>query len=102
VPPADRGAIVAADADPAVGRLAEAERIDGVIAPGSDWPVGPAARIAARLGLPHPISPETAVLSTSKLRQRERLAEAGVPQTGWQVVSQADQVVGVPCLVRPP
>jgi cysteine synthase A len=42
------------------------------------------------------------VLSTSKLRQRERLAEAGVPQTGWRVVSKPDEVVGVPCLVRAP
>jgi biotin carboxylase len=87
---------------PALERLAEAERIDGVIAPGADWPVGPAARIAARLGLPHPISPETAVLSTSKLRQRERLAEAGVPQTGWRVLSRPDEAVGLPALVRPP
>src|SRR5213076_2049669 len=99
---ADRRAIVSVDDEPALERLAEAERIDGVIAPGADWPVGPAARIAARLGLPHAISPETAVLSTSKLRQRERLAEAGVPQTGWRVVSRADEAVGLPALVRPP
>ena len=31
--------------------------IDGIIAPGTDWPVGVAARIAERAGLPHPISP---------------------------------------------
>src|SRR5436189_2063910 len=99
---ADRRAIVSVEDEPALERLAEAARIDGVIAPVSDWPVGPAARIAARLGLAHPISPETAVLSTSKLRQRERLAEAGLPQPRWQVVSKPDQVVGVPCLVRPP
>jgi biotin carboxylase len=99
---AERRAIVPVDDEPALERLAEAERIDGVIAPGADPPVGAAARIAARLGLQHPLSPETAVLSTSKLRQRERLAEAGVPQTGWKVVSTPDEVVGVPCLVRPP
>ena len=98
---ADRRAIVSVDDEPALERLAEAERIDGVIGPGADPPVGAAARIAARLGLPHPLSPETAVLSTSKLRQRERLAEAGVPQTGWKVVTTPDEVVGVPCLVRP-
>src|SRR5207249_11522077 len=80
----------------------EAERVDGVIAPGADWPVGAAARIASKLGLPHPISPETAVLSASKLRQRERLAEAGIPQTRWRVVSRVDEAVQVPCLVRPP
>lgn len=99
---ADRRAIVSVEDEPALERLAEAARIDAVIAPGADWPVGPAARIAARLGLAHPISPETAVLSTSKLRQRERLAEAGIPQPSWQVVSKPDQVVGVPCVVRPP
>jgi biotin carboxylase len=99
---ADRRAIVPVDDEPALERLAEAERVDGVIGPGADPPVGAAARIAARLGLPHPLSPETAVRSTSKLRQRERLAEAGIPQTGWKVVSTPDEVVGVPCLVRPP
>jgi biotin carboxylase len=99
---ADRRAIVSVDDEPALERLAEAERVDAVIAPGADWPVGPAARIAARLGLPHPISPETAVLSTSKLRQRERLSEAGVPQTGWRVLSAPDEAVALPALVRPP
>ncbi len=82
---ADRRAIVSVDDEPVVERLAEAERVDGVIAPGADWPVGAAARIASKLGLPHPISPETAVLSASKLRQRERLAEAGIPQTRWPI-----------------
>jgi carbamoylphosphate synthase large subunit len=99
---ADRRAIVSVEAEPVVERLAEAERVDGIIAPGADWPVGAAARIAARLGLPHPISPDTAMLSTSRLRQRERLAEAGVPQTGWRVVSRADEAIRVPCLVRTP
>jgi biotin carboxylase len=99
---ADRRAIVSVEDEPIVERLAEAERVDGVIAPGADWPVGAAARIASKLGLPHPISPETAVLSASKLRQRERLAEAGIPQTRWQVVSRADEAIRVPCLIRPP
>jgi biotin carboxylase len=99
---ADRRAIVSVEDEPIVERLAEAERVDGLIAPGADWPVGAAARIASKLGLPHPISPETAVLSASKLRQRERLAEAGIPQTRWQVVSRADEAIQVPCLVRPP
>ena len=99
---ADRRAIVSVEDEPIVERLAEAERVDGVIAPGADWPVGAAARIAAKLGLPHPVSPETAVLSASKLRQRERLAEAGIPQTRWQIVSRADEAIRVPCLVRPP
>jgi carbamoylphosphate synthase large subunit len=99
---ADRRAIVPADDEPMLERLAEAERVDGVIAAGPEAPVGAAARVAARLGLAHPLSPEAAVLSSSKLRQRERLDAARIPQTAWQVVSAPDEVVRVPCLVRPP
>jgi len=98
---ADRRAIVSLDDEPALERLAEAERVDGVIAPGSDWAVGAAARIAARFALPHPIAPETAVLSSSKLRQRERLAQAGVPQTRWKVVTGPNDELGFPCIVKP-
>jgi biotin carboxylase len=97
---ADRRAIVSLDDEPALERLAEAGRVHGVIAPGIDWPVGAAARIAARFGLPHPISPATAVLSSSRLRQRERLAEAGVPQTRWKVVTGPDDELGFPCIVK--
>ena len=99
---ADRRAIVSVEDEPAVERLAEAERVDGVIAPGIDWPVGPAARIAARFGLPHPISPATAVLSTSKLRQRERFQQADVPQTRWKLVTAPDDELGCPCVVKAP
>ena len=77
---ADRRAIVSTEDESAIGRLSSAERIRGLIAPGIDWPVAIAARVAQRLALPHPISPETAALSTSKLRQRERFSEAGVAQ----------------------
>ncbi|HZC28964.1 MAG TPA: ATP-grasp domain-containing protein, partial [Gaiellaceae bacterium] len=88
--------------------LANAERVDGIIAPGIDWPVVIAARVAARFGLPHPITPETAALSTSKLRQRERFAEAGVPQPRFVVCSgareavAAAETVGYPCVVKAP
>ncbi len=99
---ADRRAIVSLDDEPALERLAEAERVDGVIAPGIGWAVGAAARIAARFGLPHAISPETAVLSSSRLRQRECLAADGVPQARWKLVTEADHSFGLPCLVRPP
>ena len=63
---------------PAIERLARARDVDGIISPGADWPVGIAARVAERLGLPHPISGATAVLATTKTRQRERFAAAGV------------------------
>jgi biotin carboxylase len=105
---ADRRAIVSAEDEPAVERLAAAEEVDGVIAPGIDWPVGVAARVAARLGLPHAITPETAALVTSKLRQRERFAAAGVPQPPFALcrsVAEAASAVerlGFPCVVKAP
>ena len=105
---ADRRAIVSTEDESGIERLASAERVDGLIAPGIDWPVAIAARIAERLALPHPISPETAALSTSKLRQRERFAEAGVPQPQFEVCSGADEAreaaerIGFPCVVKAP
>jgi biotin carboxylase len=50
------------------------------VSPGADWPVGVAARVAERLGLPHPLDAATGTVVTSKARQRERFAAAGVPQ----------------------
>lgn len=105
---ADRRAIVSTEDEPGIERLAAAERVDGIIAPGIDWPVAIAARVAARLGLPHPITPEAAVLSTSKLRQRERFAEVGIPQPRFVVCSGAQEAaasaeeLGYPCVVKAP
>ena len=105
---ADRRAIVSTEDEPAIERLASAERVDGIIAPGIDWPVAIAARVASRLALPHPLTPETAVLSTSKLRQRERFAQAGIPQPRFVVCSGAEEAVaaagelGYPCVVKAP
>jgi D-Ala-D-Ala ligase-like protein len=99
---ADRRAILSLDDEPALERLAEAQRVHGVIAPALDWGVGTAARIAVRFGLPHPVSPETAVLASSKLRQRERFLQAGVPQTRWKLVTEPDDELGYPCVVKPP
>jgi biotin carboxylase len=98
---ADRRAIVSAEDEPAIGKLAEAERVEGVIAPGIDWPVAIAARIADRFKLPHPLSPETASLSVSKQRQRERLAERGVLQPDWWITTEAEGLP-VSCVVKPP
>jgi biotin carboxylase len=77
---ADKRAIVSTEDEPGIDRLARAEDVDGIVSPGADWPVGVAARVAERLALPHPIDGATAVLSTTKSRQRERFAEVGVPQ----------------------
>jgi biotin carboxylase len=99
---ADRRCIVSTEDEPAIERLAAALDLDGIVAPGTDWPVAVAARVAEKAGLPHPISPATAVLATSKLRQRERLAAAGVPQPRYQVVTDGAVDLGPPCVVKPP
>lgn len=105
---ASRRAIVSTEDETGVERLAGAERVDGIVSPGSDWPVAVAARVADRLGLPHPISPQTAVLATSKLRQRERFAEAGVPQPRHAVCHSVEEAtgaareLGLPVVVKAP
>jgi biotin carboxylase len=95
-PYADKRAIVSSEDEPAVDRLAQAENVDGIVSPGADWPVGIAARVAERHGLPHPIDAATGAVVTSKLRQRERLDEAGVPQP--RVLAEPS----VPCVVKAP
>ena len=99
---ADRRAIVSTEDESGIAQLADAERVHGIVAPGNDWPVGIAARVAARLGLPHPISPESGVLVTSKLRQRQRFAEAGVPQPRWKLAGGPDDELGFPVVVKAP
>jgi biotin carboxylase len=107
-PRADRRAIVSIEDEPAIERLARAEAVDGLVAPGTDHAVALAARVAARLGLPHPLTPEAALLATSKRRQRERLAEAGVPQPRSLVCRTLDEVIaaaeqlGFPCVIEAP
>ncbi len=105
---ADRRAIISVEDEPQIDRLAVAERVDGVIAPGIDWPVAIAARIAERLVLPSAIDPATAVLATSKLRQRERFTDAGVPHPRHVVCATLEEAIaaaagfGYPCVVKAP
>lgn len=80
---ADVAALVSTEDEAAVERVAREQGVHGIVAPGTDWPVAIAARVAARLGLAHPLSPGAAALAVSKLEQRVRFAAAGVPQPGW-------------------
>ncbi len=89
---ADRRCIVSTDDEPAVERLASALPLDGVIAPGTDTPIAVAARVAAKIGVPHPIPVETAMVVTSNARRRDALAEAAVPQPRWQIASSPGEV----------
>jgi len=95
---ADERAVISSEDEAAIERLARARSVDGLISPGADWPVGVAARLAERLGLPHPIDGATAVLATTKTRQRERFAAAGVLQP--RVFSPGDPGIPLPCVVK--
>jgi biotin carboxylase len=105
---ADRRAIVSIEDEPAIERLARAEEVDGIVAPGSDHAVAVAARIAARFDLPHPLAPETATLTVNKLRQREAFAAAAVPQPRSIVCRTPDEAaaaareLGYPVLIEAP
>jgi biotin carboxylase len=101
---AGRRCILSTEDEPAIERLVGALGVHGLIAPGTDWPVGIAARIAERAGLPHPLTPRSAALAVNKQRQRERLAEAGVPQPRWWIVGADDPLPDVhgPAVVKAP
>ena len=99
---ADRRAVVSTEDETAVAQLAKAERVEGLISPGSDWPVAVAARVAAQLGLPHPLKPDVAARCVSKQRQRELFDEFGVPQPSWKIVAEPAEDLPVPCVVKPP
>jgi biotin carboxylase len=105
---ADRRALVSAEDEESLARLASAENVDGLIAPGIDWPVAIAARIAEHMGLPHPLDPETAARCVSKLRQRECLDAARVPQPRSIVCGSLEEAraasgaIGFPCVVKAP
>jgi biotin carboxylase len=105
---ADRRAIVSIEDEQAIERLARAEEVDGVIAPGTDHAVAIAARVALRLGLPHPLTPETAQVAVSRQKQRERLTEEGIPQPRSIVcrslaeVTHAAEELGYPVVVEAP
>jgi len=102
---AERRAIVSVEDEPGLERLARAERVAGIVAPGSDRTPPVAARIAAKLGLPHPLRPVTAHRLAARQREREALAAAGVDIPRARVcnslhrVRAAAEELGLPCTV---
>jgi biotin carboxylase len=98
---ADRRCIVSIEDETAIERLASALPLAGLIAPGTDESVAVAARVAEKLGLAHPVSAQTAILATSKSRQRAALEAAGIPQPRWQLVSDEDEIeLPLPLVVK--
>jgi biotin carboxylase len=99
-PLADERAVLSSEDEEAIDRLARARQVDGIVSPGADWPVGIAARVAERIGLAHPIDARTGALATSKARQREAFAEAGVPHA--RAVDPRDPESRPPWVVKAP
>ena len=97
---ADERAVISSEDEAALERLARARDVDGIVSPGADWPVGIAARIAERIGLPHPIDAATGSVATSKARQRERFVQAGVPHP--RALDPASPHLPFPCVVKAP
>lgn len=97
---ADERAILSSEDEEAVDRLARARDVDGIVSPGADWPVGIAARVAERIGLAHPISARTGSIATSKARQREAFAAAGVPHA--RALDPRDPGLTFPVVVKAP
>ncbi|MDX6591446.1 MAG: hypothetical protein QOJ13_642 [Gaiellales bacterium] len=91
------GDVVASTEDAAAVLAAAREaEANGVIAPGTDWPVLIAAQVAGELGLPHPIDVATARRATDKIAQREAFDRAGVLQPEWS----ASAPPGYPCVLK--
>jgi biotin carboxylase len=99
-PLADERAVLSSEDEEGIDRLARARGIDGIVSPGADWPVGIAARVAERIGLPHPIDARTGAVATSKTRQREAFAEAGVPHA--RAIDPRDSAAELPAVVKAP
>jgi len=97
---ADERAILSTEDEEGIARLADARNVEGIVSPGADWPVGVAARVAERLGLAHPIDARTGTLATSKARQREAFAAAGVPHA--RGLDAQDGALAFPCVVKAP
>jgi biotin carboxylase len=89
---------VPVSSEDAAGVRAAAAGAAGLISPGTDWPVRIAAEVARSLGLPHPISPDAAVVATDKIAQRRALEAAGVPQPAWST----EEPPAYPCVVKAP
>lgn len=97
---ADERAVLSTEDEEGIDRLARAREVAGIVSPGADWPVGIAARIAERLRLPHPIDASTGALATSKARQREAFAAAGVPHA--RAIDPREPTLAFPCVVKAP
>ncbi len=90
----------------AIGAVARAEGIRGILTDQTDLPVPTVARVAERLGLPG-IDPDCAVRFTHKAAMREACEAIGVPVPRHGTAAtlaeagQAGEAIGYPLVVKP-
>jgi hypothetical protein len=99
-------AIISTEDEPGSSGSRRPERVDGVIAPGIDWPVAIAARIARRLALPHPLTPEVARSRrrsfAARAARRGRRAAAADGSRALDEARAAVELIGSPASSRRP
>ena len=71
-------------------RAARKHRVDGVFTVGSDQPVLTAALVAQALGLPSPISVDTARRATNKRAMKQAFARYGIPNAPCRFLGRSD------------
>ena len=84
---------------PACIAAAREHQVDGVFTVGTDQPVYTAARVAEALGLPSPISADTALRATNKRAMKQAFALGGVPALPYAFLSpgqSADTLAALP------
>ncbi len=82
-------------------RTAREHRVDGVFTTGTDQPVYTAALVAAALGLPSPISAETARMATNKRAMKEAFVRFGVPCAPFAFLGEGQDAGALSALAPP-
>jgi len=72
----------------AVLSAARRRGVDAILTAGTDQPVLVAARVAAELGLPSFLDPDTALAVTNKRVMKGRLKELGLPSADWRLAGR--------------
>lgn len=86
---------------PACLTAAKEHHVDGIFTIGTDQPVYTAACVAEELGLPSPISAETALAVTNKKVMKRILSEHGIPAAEYRLIGLKSGIGALDGL-RPP
>lgn len=87
-------------------RAAEENQVDGVLTVGTDQPVYTAARVAEAMGLPMPISVETALRATNKRAMKSAFERHHIPHVPYAHLGRGQsadslRALGTPLVIKP-